>query len=76
VDRLSKVLHQFLGDVWTFQPHYTFLRTPIAQKIDASVPDDSLVYDGKFLMDVSLEQKVAHRILYAGTSWRVAEDYV
>jgi hypothetical protein len=56
-DRFPKVFQQFLGDIWAFQPHDAFLRTPVAEKIDAAVPNDLLVDDGKFLMDVGFEQK-------------------
>ena len=45
-------LYQFLGDIWTFQPHDAFLCTPVAEKIDAAVPHDFLVDDCKFLTQI------------------------
>jgi len=56
-DRFPKVFHQFLCDIRVFQPHDAFLRISVAEKIDAAVPDDLLVYDSKFLMDVGFKQK-------------------
>ena len=55
---ITQDLYQFLGDIWAFQTHDAFLRTPVAEKIDTSVPNDFLVDDGKFLMDVRFEQKL------------------
>jgi hypothetical protein len=52
---ITQDLYQFLGDIWTFQPHDAFLCTPAAEKIDAAVPHDFLVDDGEFLMDVGFE---------------------
>jgi hypothetical protein len=54
---------QFLGDIWAFQPHEAFLGTAVAEKIDAAVPHDFLIDDGKLLMDVGFKQK-AHASVF------------
>jgi hypothetical protein len=54
-DRFSKVFQQFLGAIWAFYPHDAFLCTPVAEKVDAAGPNEFLVDDGKFLMDVGFE---------------------
>ena len=66
---ITQDLYQFLGDIWTFQPHDAFLCTPVAEKIDAAVPNDFLVDDGKFLMDVGFEQQAHARVLQRGESF-------
>ena len=56
-DRFPKVFQQFLGDIWAFQPHDAFLCTPVAEKVDAAVPNDFLIDYGKFLVDVRFENE-------------------
>ena len=62
-------LYQFLGYICAFQPHDAFLCTPVAEKIDAAVPNDFLVDDGKFLMDVGFEQEAHASALQRGESF-------
>ena len=66
---ITQDLYQFLGDIWTFQPHEAFLGATVAEKIDAAVPNDFLVDDGKFLMDVGFEQQAHARVLQRGESF-------
>ena len=66
---ITQDLYQFLGDIWTFQPHEAFLGAPVAEKIDAAVPHDFLVDDREFLMDVGFEQQAHARVLQRGESY-------
>jgi len=40
---LFKAFQQLAGDVGAFQAHHAFLRTAIAQEVDAAIPDNTLV---------------------------------
>ena len=60
---ITQDLYQFLGDIWAFQPHEAFLRTSVAEQIDAAVPHDFLVDDREFLMDVGFEPQAHARAL-------------
>ena len=51
-------LQQRNRHIGTFDPHHAFLGTSVAQKVDASIPDDALVDDGEFLVDAGAEQDV------------------
>ena len=55
-------LHQFVRNIGTFYAHDAFLRTSIAQQIDAAVPRDLLIHDCKFLVDIGFENNTCSAI--------------
>ncbi len=46
---------QLIGDNRVFEPHDALFRTAEAQEVDAPIPNDFLIEDRKFLMNVGLE---------------------
>jgi hypothetical protein len=47
--------NQRIRDIRAFNPHDTLLGAAIAQKIDAAIPDNFLIHDSEFLMNVGSE---------------------
>jgi hypothetical protein len=53
-----QAFQQGIRNVGACDAHDAFLGTSITQQVDAAVPDNLLVHDGKFLVDIGLEDNL------------------
>lgn len=60
----SQTPHQLIRDFIALNPHHALFRTAVTEEVNAAVPDDFLIDNGKFLMDVRFVNQVNARIFY------------
>jgi hypothetical protein len=53
-----QTFHQLISNFIAFNPHHTLFDAAITEEVNAAVPNDFLVYNSEFLVDVWFENQM------------------